>query len=89
MEKGIKETKEVFVAMPEFVGLLYAQLKDGVQFEDALIIAAGLLKEPILSAVNGADEIPAELLNLDIDEIGELIKVATDSTVKTLKVFKS
>lgn len=76
-KKGIKETKEVLVALNSLSLLIVKKLKDGIQVQDGIEIAQALFSDgEIKSAVQAASdkisEVPAEIKDLDINEGIEL-----------------
>lgn len=71
---GIKETKEVVEGMLELSVLLAEVFKDGVQASDFLQIMMSLQSDPrFLEAIKGIQKIPAELVDIDLDESYELL----------------
>jgi hypothetical protein len=73
---GIKETKEVVIAATDIAIAIVKQVKDGVQFSDALALAAALSSDPLKSEINDAlsdiNQVPAELKDLNAIEGIEL-----------------
>lgn len=93
MEKSVKETKEVLVAVGDLAVLLVEVLKDGVQISDALKIADALMKRPELlielkAALDGIEEVPAELKDISLDEGIELAKVSAEIVKKVVAAAK-
>ena len=85
---GIKETVEVFDAVPAFIKVLKDNLSNGVQVTDAINIAAGMLASPVVEAFNDAGKIPAELADIDIYEAEQITNAATKAAFATLRLFK-
>lgn len=75
--QGIKETKEAISGAMKLGALLYASFRDGVQTEDigvifAKVSADPVLKQALLDAYNGAENINAELKEISTAEGIEL-----------------
>lgn len=91
-KKGIQETKDI-IAAAKVIGVEIARLaKDGVGFSDVTALLAALSSGPnaaaLMNAYNGAKDAGAELQDLDLDEIQELVAAGSDlgfSIVKALK----
>jgi len=76
-KKGIKETKEVLVAINSLSLLIVKKLKDGIQVQDGIEIAQALfsdgeIKSAIQFASDKISEVPAEIKDLDVNEGIEL-----------------
>ena len=79
---GIKETKEVIVAVGILVDSLKKHLGDGFQKEDIQKISSDVLgSEEFKSAIAGVELVLPELKDLDISEkislVLDLVKAAT------------
>lgn len=76
---GTKETKEVLIAVNKVSLLLIKHLKDGFQAgKDGLAIVSEImsteeLKQSLIDAAVGVSAVPAEMKDLDAQEIIELV----------------
>lgn len=91
---GVKETKEVVSGAMHLGGLLYSRFKDGVQASDIVVILDKIKNDPELSAAliaayNGADKVPAEVKELDIQDGVELGVHLLQEGAKLVKVLKA
>lgn len=91
---GIKETKELVVALGAIGPVLVKVLKDGVQATDAIalyneIVANPAVKDAVLAAVDGIKLIPSELKDLSAVEIGELTVLGVQNTIELIKAIKA
>ena len=78
-ERGIKETKELFVAIDKLTLLFIKKFKDGLDFSDGFAIAKALVKDDdFKEAVKGLQKLPAEMKDLDFAEAMELGKIFLD-----------
>lgn len=68
---GIKETKELIDGALVIGSVVYKQLLDGFQFEDAIALIPALVILP--NAIKGIDQVPGEVADLDAAERDELI----------------
>jgi hypothetical protein len=79
-KEGIKETLELTVAFLAIARMMAEQFKDGMQAEDAVeIIKKSLTPEMsklIVDAYNGVEKVPAEIKDLTLMEVMDLIKIA-------------
>jgi len=86
MAVGIKETKEVLVALDAAVGLVVDASKDG-----QISIADGFkflqLLPSLRTALDGAGLVKGELQDLDEGEVRELADLSLGVCTKILKVF--
>lgn len=78
---GVKETKEVLVAVLKVAPVLVKQFKDGVQVQDAAelymkIMADAVLKEAIMKAYEDYKLVGDEVKDLDTAEVIELLMAA-------------
>lgn len=76
--QGIKETKEVLALVNSLSLLIISKAKDGVQVQDGMDIASALfsdgeIKTAVAAAVDGITKVPAELRDLNAQEITELV----------------
>lgn len=83
---GVKETKEAILALVMLGKFVADRLKDGAQLDDALalgskLLADGEFKDVVMAGVNGADQIPREVSELDLADGLELAKVIPDILV--------
>lgn len=94
MEKvGIKEMKELLIAVNEVSVLLVKMFKDGVQLADAAALMAAIaaseeLKEKLLAAYVGVGQIPAEMKDVDLQEGLELAGVQLSYIPKIVEALK-
>lgn len=87
---GVKETKEALLALVILGKFVADRLKDGAQLEDAMALGTALLadsefKAVVMAGVNGADQVPAELGELDLADGLELARVIPDMLVAIQK----
>ena len=78
-EHGIKETKEVLVAVNELALIIIKHVKDGLQVSDVPSIALEMFmneafKDAIANAVNNISLVPEEVKDLSVEEGLELAK---------------
>lgn len=78
---GVKETKEVLVAVLKVAPLLVKQFKDGVQVQDVAelymkIMSDAAMKEAILKAYEDYKLVSDEVKDLDAAEVIELLMAA-------------
>jgi hypothetical protein len=90
----IKETKELLVGVNEIALLVVKRLKDGVQLEDFVAFWNAFtqdaeFKAKVQAAYEKANEVPAELGDLQVGEIVELVGVQVGYVPKFVEVFKS
>lgn len=77
MKHGIKETKEGIVGLMEVLILLTERFHDGAQISDFAAIWGKLQNDPdfqakLMAAYDGAQQIPSEMGDLDLEEGIEL-----------------
>jgi len=73
-KKSVKETKELLTGMGEATKIVKLIAKDGINAADLLHIQAIAASLPIMKdAVEGIDQIPAELKDLDETEVVEIV----------------
>jgi hypothetical protein len=75
---GDKETKEVLVAVNEVALVLVKQLKDGVGLDDFAAVYAKItgdaeFREKLYAAYEGISKVPAEVVDLDLGEVIDLV----------------
>jgi hypothetical protein len=80
MSEGIKELKELLVAVNEVSLVLVKLLKDGIQLSDGMELVGKLVgdeefKSKLAAAVEGITKLPAEIKDLDLQEGLELATV--------------
>lgn len=90
---GVKETKEVLVAVLKVAPVLVKQFKDGVQVQDvaelyAKFMADPVLKEAVMKAYEDYKLVGDEVKDLDTAEIIELIMAALPEIQKLLQELK-
>ncbi len=76
-QTGIKELKEMILAVNELALFVVARAKDGVGVDDAMALIQKIMGEEEFSkvlsaAVEGASKVPAEIKNVDLNEAMEL-----------------
>ena len=86
METGIKELKEVIEAIESLALDAIAALKDGIGFDDITVFTNNFDK--IKVAYEGFSDIPAEIKDLDKNEITELIASRIAFVYKVLEELK-
>lgn len=89
---SVKETKELISGVCKTSIVLYSQFRDGVQVADfggLLNIIQGRpdLQQALLDAYNGADDIPAEMGELDLVDSLELAKHAASEGIELAKAI--
>ncbi len=83
---GVKETKEVLIALLKISGLLFEQLKDGFQMEDLPVILSKMGYSPeVRLAMEGLRHVPEEVKDLDMAEGFELAMVVMEELPNVLK----
>jgi len=87
----IKNTKEILVAANE-IGLVVAQaLKDGAQMSDVMVVVGkimGDLQGKVGAAISGASEAPAEIKDISVNEVVELVALQLEYVPKFVNVLK-
>lgn len=92
---GIKESKEVIVAMNKVSLLLIRHLKDGFQAgKDSMAIIAEImsndvLKQSLVDAAEGVHRVPAEMKDLDAKEVLELAMLLAMSVQDYIAAMKA
>jgi hypothetical protein len=90
---GVKETKEVLVAVLKVAPVLVKQFKDGVQVQDvaelyAKFMADAELKAAVMAAYDNYKMVGDEVKDLETAEIIELIMAALPEIQKLLQEMK-
>ena len=91
---GIKESKEALLAILEIAEVLGPILRDGFQAGEDLgkLVAAFAsneeLKSKLGAAIDKADQIPAEMGDIDLSEGIELLITAAPELPKILEAWK-
>ncbi len=86
---GIKETKEMIEGLLELTVLLAEVFKDGMQASDFLQIMVSLQSDPrFLEAVKGIQKIPAEVIDINLDESYELLGAVLPYIKKLIATIK-
>ena len=93
MKHGIKETKEGLCGLFEVLVCLAERFHDGAQVSDFATIWGKLqndepFKQKLMAAYDGAQAIPAELKDLDLNEGIELAGIALDYLPKLVDALK-
>lgn len=75
---GIKETKELLIAINMLAVELIKLVKDGIQASDAAVLVAIIssnepVKNALFAAFSNISAVPAEVKDLDVAEIVELV----------------
>jgi hypothetical protein len=75
---GIKETKEIMIALNELLIFFLKRFKDGVQYSDFIafyreIVADPEMKALITKAYEGYNKVPSEVIDIDVNEACELL----------------
>ena len=92
---GIKETKEVLIALNEIGLVVYPIVKDGVQVYDDMkalieaILSNSDFRQAIADAVDKVMDVPAEISDIDLQEGIELIGTQLEYLKKLVDVLKS
>jgi hypothetical protein len=91
---GIKNTKEVLIAMLKIMPILVKQFKDGVQVQDALEIYAKImadeqLKLILVEAFKDYQMVEKEVKDLDAKEVVELIMAILPEIMVLLEELKN
>jgi hypothetical protein len=84
---GIKEVSEVVKAVNKLSVDVIKGLKDGVQFDDIDIIIANI--DSVKQAIEGVDQVGAELKDLDLNEIKELVNMAIELVMSVIAAIKA
>jgi hypothetical protein len=77
---GIQETKEAIKGIAELLVVVKDLAKDGIDLSDAVALGSKIVSDEafrgaLIKAVQGAQNIPAEIKDLDAAEVGELLGV--------------
>ena len=77
---GIQETKEAIKGIAELLVVVKDLAKDGIDLSDAVALGSKIVSDEafrsaLVNAVQGAQNIPAEIKDLDAAEVGELLGV--------------
>jgi hypothetical protein len=77
---GIQETKEAIKGIAELLVVVKDLAKDGIDLSDAVALGSKIVSDEafrgaLVKAVQGAQNIPAEIKDLDAAEVGELLGV--------------
>ena len=77
---GIEETKEAIKGIAELLVVVKDLAKDGIDLSDAVALGSKIVSDEkfrsaLVKAVQGAQNIPAEIKDLDAAEVGELLGV--------------
>ena len=77
---GIEETKEAIKGIAELLVVVKDLAKDGIDLSDAVALGSKIVSDEefrgaLVKAVQGAQNIPAEVKDLDAAEVGELLGV--------------
>lgn len=91
--EGIKETKEVIIAILKLANILIVPLKDGAQPEDAVAILNGVLndeeaKAAIVEAAKDIHMVQAEVKDLSLPEALEILIAAQPELMKLIENLK-
>jgi len=83
---GIQETKEVLLAIEKIILTSMETFKDGFQLEDVSRFLS--LFEDVKKAIEGAQDIPTEMKDLDQEEITEIVAFGIALVFNILKKLK-
>ena len=77
---GIEETKEAIKGIAELLVVVKDLAKDGIDLSDAVALGSKIVSDEafrgaLVKAVQGAQNIPTEIKDLDASEVGELLGV--------------
>lgn len=91
--EGIKETKEVIIAILKLANILIVPLKDGAQPEDAVAILNGVLndeeaKAAIVEAAKDIHLVQGEVKDLSLPEALEILIAAQPELMKLIENLK-
>lgn len=91
---GIKETKEVIVALGAIAPVIVKTIKDGVQVTDAVTIYEQLIKNEevkakFIAAIENIQAVPEEVKDLQMVEIAELAVESAKQTFEVIKTLQS
>lgn len=95
MSEGIKETKDVLIAVNKVSLLLIKHLKDGFQAgKDSVAIVGEImgneaLKQSLIDAAVGVSAVPAELKDIDMQEIIELVMLEAMGVPEIIAALKA
>ena len=92
-EQGIKETKELAVALIAIAALLAVHFKDGVQVKDAQAIFLQLQMDPELkakveAAYKDIEKVKSEVKEVSVLETLEVIQAALPEVHKLIQAIK-
>jgi len=90
---GIKETKEMLEAVNVLVVYLIEKFKDGVQASDFIEMYSKLMVDPefkskLMLAYENANQIPAEIKDVDLAEAVALISLQVNFLPKVIEAIK-
>lgn len=93
MEKGIKETKELLVALLAITKVSAEVLKDGAQLSDLIdgfskLNGDPVKKKAIEDALAGIQEVPAEIKDIDLGEGVDLVVLLAKELPGLIEAFK-
>lgn len=92
---GIKELKEALVGAQDLAVLIIKNLKDGLQLgKDVAAVVAELLsneelKASLAAAAEGISKVPAEVKDLEVSEVLDLVGSEVEQVKKILEALKS
>jgi hypothetical protein len=93
MSESVKESKEVLEAALKVAIVIIKQAKDGLQAKDVVAVVAEILasedlKAAISEAVEGIQKVPAEMSDLQAQEIVELVVLLAMKVPEVLEALK-
>lgn len=93
MGEGINETKQAVIGIMELACYLIKRFKDGVDIGDGLdilkqLISGSDLKKYVNDAVENINQVPAELKDLDAQEIVELSSLLIGYVPEIIEALK-
>ena len=87
----VKNTKEVLVAANEIGLVVAAALKDGAQLADVMLVVGkimGDLQDKVGHAISGASDVPAEIKDIGVSEVVELVSIQLEYVPKFVAALK-
>lgn len=93
-KQGIKELKEALIGAQDLAILIIKNLKDGLQLgKDVSAVVGELLtneelKASLTAAAEGVSKVPAELKDIDLNEVLELVMLEVMQVSKIMEALK-
>lgn len=87
---GIEETIDIVQVVKTMAVEVAERVKDGVSPSDAVSLALdGDLREALVEAYQGANDVPGEIADLDMDEIEQLVDEAKSIPFAVLRELRT